>query len=527
MKAFNCFFIICGVIVSSDLVFGVAIEIRKVVPEKNGVVAAAPSEGAITDDLLKKAGESIAKIQESLIREINNQANEESLIQNLQNKTTKQLKKPDIRSKDNKVQLDVSNNLDRPESISKINSAQPIDSEGSHSQGEALVTSYWQPATRDLSKDTLINDRISQQQASAGIVKIDPDAEFIDPKNHKGHIAQDTRTTFKYNSRPSSSNADRDVEEVGSDNSLETDQAPAADLTGDILVNEHMAERLASGSIKADPDTEFIDPKQHEGHMVRERTRLNVKHSEPSGILSRFGPNRDRDVEESGTDGTNSFDQKPVSLEQDSNTDQSSIGIDLSRDILVNEHAAKQRAAGLVNTDPDVEIISLDRPSSSSKNYNNYYYVPDTIQQVPVSDLTRDASVSVETFDEQQPPYGEMIEPYSEYTNQIRNRRPIQNSYLRNADRFQRTPQHDLSQDTAINDHISQQQSASGLVMIDPDAELINTDANHQNNVYYYYSYVPNNIDQAPRLKRTEPVYQFYQRPVIRYQYPQQPIIYY
>lgn len=417
-----------------------------------------------------------------------------------------------MHKKKNKTPSEVSNRLDHTETsqystMPNIKSAAPIDTQGSHSQGEALITNYWQPVTRDLSKDTLINDRISQQQASAGIVNIDPDAEFIDPQKHKGHIAQDTRTNFKYN-RPSQG-VDIDAEEVQSENYNSLDLAPSADLSRDILVNEHMANQLASGAIKADPDAEFIDPQQHQGHIAQ-RTRTNLKHVEPSGILSRFGTNRDTEEIES---------------ENRQTEDQKSSGADLSRDILVNEHLANQVASGLITTDPEAEFISLDGPN---KNTKNYYYTANSQQQPPALDLTRDSSISSESFYEpQQPSNVMMIEPYPEYNTGYR--RPTQNSYLRSADRYQRTPQRDLSRDIAVNDHISQQQSASGLVMIDPDAELINTDANHQNNVYYYYSYVPNNIDQVPRMKRTEPVYQFYQRPMVRYPYPQpqQPVRYY
>lgn len=488
MKAFSCFVIVCGVLVSSDLAFGFSVGVRQLESEDKSDGKVAPAEET-NPEALKKVQGRVALLKQALIRDINNQeSSETALIQTLRNSTSKQLKKPDIYSDETAVPTQVSNSLE--------------DSQGSYSKGEALVTNYWQPAARDLSKDTLINDRISQQQASAGIVKIDPDAEFIDPSKHKGHIAQDTRSSFKYDRRPIAPGADRDVEEIEGGNHNVVDQSSASDLSSDIRVNEHMFRQLERGIFKPDPDSEFIDPSPYRKH-VAQKPKVNFRPNEVSGILSRFGNDRD-----AGTDSTNNFEQ-------------SLAGADLTKDILVNEHAANQVSSGLVTADPDSEFISLDRPNKMNKNY---YYVPNTAQQAPAEDLTRDTSISFESLVDQPAP---MIEPYPQYTNDRRYTVPSQNSYLRNADRFQRTPHGDLSGDTVINDHISQQQSAQGLVMIDPDAELINTDANQHNNIYYYY--VPNNIDQVPRMKRTEPVYTFYQRPVVRYQYPQpqQPFLYY
>lgn len=62
---------------------------------------------------------------------------------------------------------------------------------------------------------------------------------------------------------------------------------------------------------------------------------------------------------------------------------------------------------------------------------------------------------------------------------------------------------YDLSGDTMVNDYISDQHQSQGLVMVDPDAELINVNKpNPKFNEYYRYESQPSqqNDDMLEKL---------------------------
>lgn len=305
----------------------------------------------------------------------------------------------------------------------------------------------------DLSGDTLVNDRISQQQKASGLVSIEPDVELV---SLDGNVPQ---AKYYYTRN-------------------HIDEAPPRDLSKDTLINDRISQQQASaGIVLTDPDSELIDVKPHEQVVSQTRTFARS----PSGFIQ---VDPDTEIMEA----PNSVDHVPAA--------------DLSRDTVVNERAAEQVASGLLMTDPDSEFID--------GNENKNYYVPNTIQQVPLADLSRDTAINERIAEQQEASGLVMIDPDAELIDDKRNARPTNGDYYRVEAPVQQKHYRDLGlgEDFRVND-ISTKQRQSGLVMTDQSGQLINPNTQYQNTMYYY---VPNQYEQFARRKRVPLRYPTYER---------------